>query len=239
MGRVRVILCDRHRIENSILEEALQMRDVLLLRLLLGLRDIHECQQRELLRPDGVTVMRRALAQLLVQFPGARLRHEHRRIAEAEFGRDLEWVSIDPLVPLGPEPALMGRMAPDGDVAAFEAKASELSGHQVPDNKPVMGERLFEIESGIINNWLSDVGRDCTTELFPVLPERVGQKAGTSVLGKGSGLDSVKLWPKEKGFDITDEGKLNEILTKIKAKSLDKKGLLDEGEFRQIVESVK
>ncbi len=115
----------------------------------------------------------------------------------------------------------------------------ELSGHAVPDNKPVMGERLFEIESGIITNWLSNVGQDHTTEIFPYRPELVGQKAGTSVLGKGSGLDSVKLWLKEKGMEVSDDEKLNEILSKIKQRSLEKKGLLGEAEFREIVESIR
>lgn len=115
----------------------------------------------------------------------------------------------------------------------------ELSGHSVPDNKPVMGDRLFEIESGIITNWLSNVGQDNTTEIFPYRPELVGQKAGTSVLGKGSGLDSVKLWLKEKGVDITDEDKLNQILAKIKQRSLETKALLGEAEFKEIVESIR
>lgn len=114
----------------------------------------------------------------------------------------------------------------------------ELSGHAVPDNKPVMGERLFEIESGIITNWLSNVGQQHTTEIFPYRPELVGQKKGSSVLGKGSGLDSVKLWLKEKGIDITDEEKLNTILARIKQRSLEKKGLLSEAEFQEIVNGV-
>lgn len=114
----------------------------------------------------------------------------------------------------------------------------ELSGHSVPDNKPVMGERLFEVESGIITNWLSNVGQEHATEIFPYRAELVGQKKGTSVLGKGSGLDSVKLWLKEKGIDITDEATLNQILAKVKQRSLEKKALLEESEFREIVESV-
>lgn len=113
----------------------------------------------------------------------------------------------------------------------------QLSGHNVPDNKPVVGERLFQIESGIITNWLSNVGSN-STEIFPFRPELVGQKSGSSVLGKGSGLDSIKLWMRERGLDTSDEARLNSILAKVKQLSLEKKRLLDEAEFTKIVESV-
>lgn len=113
----------------------------------------------------------------------------------------------------------------------------DLSGHAVSQNKPVVGERLFEIESGIITNWLSNVGKD-VTEIFPYRPELVGQQPGKSVLGKGSGLDSIKLWLKAKNITVNDERQIGEILVKVKQQSLEKKGLLDDAEFQAIVDSI-
>ena len=36
----------------------------------------------------------------------------------------------------------------------------KLSGHRVPKNRPVVGEQLFEIESGIIASWWQNCGQD-------------------------------------------------------------------------------
>ena len=57
----------------------------------------------------------------------------------------------------------------------------DLSGVPQPANRPVTGDRLFAIESGIIATWVKE-------------RQRVGQQktyGARIVLGKGSGLDSV------------------------------------------------
>src|ERR1700687_6025292 len=43
----------------------------------------------------------------------------------------------------------------------------QLSGHAVASNRPVVGEQLFQIESGIIASWFQNCGDEYTTELFP------------------------------------------------------------------------
>ena len=73
-----------------VLEEALQVDDVLLLGALLRLGDVDEGQQRQLVGPQGVAVVGGALAQGLVELAGALLGDEHRRVAEAELGGDLD-----------------------------------------------------------------------------------------------------------------------------------------------------
>ena len=69
----------------------------------------------------------------------------------------------------------------------------ELSGHAVPLNRPVVGEALFQIESGIVATFFQNSGQEHLTELFPYHQELVGQPAPGTVLGKGSGIDSVKM----------------------------------------------
>lgn len=111
----------------------------------------------------------------------------------------------------------------------------ELSGVQQPSNRPVTGERLFHVESGIITTWFKNVGDEDLTEAFPYRPELVGQSYPQVVLGKGSGLDSVALWLDRHGIEDAETSEIEEILREVKARSLEKKGLLADDEFLAIV----
>jgi len=106
-----------------------------------------------------------------------------------------------------------------------------------PSNRPVIGERLFNVESGIITSWVKNVGDANLTEAFPYRPELVGQPRPQIVLGKGSGLDSVAIWLDRFGVTATSE-EMGALLLDVKAKSLEKKGTLDDDEFLAIVDNV-
>ncbi|HEY6629578.1 MAG TPA: pyruvate carboxyltransferase, partial [Acidimicrobiia bacterium] len=114
---------------------------------------------------------------------------------------------------------------------------AELSGVTQPGNRPVTGERLYNVESGIITTWVKNVGDDLT-EPFPYRPELVGQPAPEIVLGKGSGLDSVGIWLGKHGIYDAETKEIEAILAEVKGKSLAKKGLLDDEEFLEIVRQV-
>ncbi|HSJ84989.1 MAG TPA: pyruvate carboxyltransferase, partial [Acidimicrobiia bacterium] len=104
---------------------------------------------------------------------------------------------------------------------------AELSGVTQPGNRPVTGDMLFNVESGIIATWVKNVG-DELTEPFPFRPELVGQAAPKIVLGKGSGLDSVAIWLGRHGIHDAEIKEIETILTEVKGRSLAKKGLLDD-----------
>src|SRR5262249_45951108 len=70
----------------------------------------------------------------------------------------------------------------------------ELAGVPVAPNRGVVGDRIFNVESGIITTWVKNVGVEHLTEAFPYRPELVGHSGPEIVLGKGSGVDSVGLW---------------------------------------------
>ncbi|MBV9504162.1 MAG: pyruvate carboxyltransferase [Acidobacteriia bacterium] len=110
----------------------------------------------------------------------------------------------------------------------------ELSGHAVPSNRPVVGDALFQIESGIIASWFQNCGADQPTELFPYRPELVGQPAAKVVLGKGSGIDSIKTALKNMGVTASDDEAL-QVVAAVKEFSLERKRLLTPEEFRSIV----
>lgn len=112
----------------------------------------------------------------------------------------------------------------------------ELAGVPVPPNRGVVGDRIFHVESGIITTWVKNVGQEHLTEAFPFRPELVGQSAPEIVLGKGSGIDSIHIWLEKVGLDPADEEEALELLAQVKLASLQKKGLLDETEFKALVE---
>ena len=112
----------------------------------------------------------------------------------------------------------------------------ELSGHKVPANKPVVGEQLFQIESGIIASWFQNCGSEYATELFPYRWDVVGQPPAKVVLGKGSGIDSIKAALKNMGVEASEEEAMS-VVVAVKEFSLRHKRLLTEAEFRSVVES--
>ncbi|HEX9693134.1 MAG TPA: hypothetical protein VGA22_13660, partial [Gemmatimonadales bacterium] len=66
----------------------------------------------------------------------------------------------------------------------------------------------------------------------------VGQPPAEIVMGKGSGIDSIKAWLADMGIEASDEDALK-MTAAVKAYSLKNKRLLTEMEFRKIAEDVK
>ncbi|MGD0131833.1 MAG: pyruvate carboxyltransferase [Bryobacteraceae bacterium] len=113
----------------------------------------------------------------------------------------------------------------------------QLSGHKVASNRPVVGEQLFQIESGIIASWWQNCGKDNPTELFPFHWDVVGQPPAKVVLGKGSGIDSIKAALKGIGVEANDEEAM-QVVVGVKEFSLEHKRLLTDDEFRSVVAKV-
>jgi isopropylmalate/homocitrate/citramalate synthase len=111
----------------------------------------------------------------------------------------------------------------------------ELSGHSIASNRPVVGEQLFQIESGIIASWWQNCGDQYTTELFPFRPEVVGQAKPKVVLGKGSGIDSIKNALSKMGVQASEEDAMKVVMA-VKEFSLKHKRLLTEDEFKSVVD---
>jgi isopropylmalate/homocitrate/citramalate synthase len=110
----------------------------------------------------------------------------------------------------------------------------QLSGHAVASNRPVVGDALFQIESGIIASWFQNCGVENATELFPFRWDVVGQAPAKVVLGKGSGIDSVKAALKNIGVAASEEEAMK-VVVAVKDFSLRHKRLLTDAEFRNVV----
>ena len=114
---------------------------------------------------------------------------------------------------------------------------ADLSGVAQPGNRPITGDMLYNVESGIIATWVNNVGDDLI-EPFPYRPELVGQPDPEIVLGKGSGLDSVAFWLGKHGIYDAEIKEIEAILAEVKGRSLAKQGLLDVDEFLDVVREV-
>jgi isopropylmalate/homocitrate/citramalate synthase len=122
-------------------------------------------------------------------------------------------------------------------LAPLARLVNELAGVSQPSNRSVSGSRLFDVESGIISTWVRNVRDKDLTEAFPYLPSLVGQDGPRLVLGKGSGADNVVEALERLGMSASNEQR-DEMLRRVKRRSLELHGLLLDGDVRAIAEEV-
>jgi isopropylmalate/homocitrate/citramalate synthase len=120
---------------------------------------------------------------------------------------------------------------------ALSKLVRDLSGTQIPSNRPIVGENLLNVESGIVTSWVRRCREENPLELGPFVPSLVGQRPIEVVMGKGSGVDNVVDWLERIGAEASQEQR-EAIVLKVKEASIKKKGLLDQEEFKRIYESV-
>ena len=105
------------------------------------------------------------------------------------------------------------------------------SGYALAPWKPVTGENLFVRESGAVAAQFHD-----PPAIEPYASQLVGAQRGL-VLGKKSGLDSIRIKAEELGLDVPEDARA-ELLAAVKAKAEKKRGLLTVAEFRSLAKRV-
>lgn len=110
----------------------------------------------------------------------------------------------------------------------------DISGMPIPPNRPIVGDTLFNIESGIIISWLKNLDEDKLLELTPFHPDLVGQKAPEPVLGKNSGIDSVAIFLDKLGIKASQE-EMESLVREVKEKSYQLHRTLTLDEFKALV----
>jgi isopropylmalate/homocitrate/citramalate synthase len=113
------------------------------------------------------------------------------------------------------------------DTSKFRSLAQlvqERSGHWLPTNAPIVGDRLFDIESGIVAGFWQRCGAEYPLELFPFHWSEVGHQVPQVVYGKGSGLPSLQALQGEAAS--MPEARQRELLAAIKQTAIDQKSLL-------------
>jgi isopropylmalate/homocitrate/citramalate synthase len=113
-------------------------------------------------------------------------------------------------------------------VRALAGLVEELSGTPLPPWKPVTGANLFTRESGAVAAQFHD-----PPAIEPYASDLVGAERGI-VLGKKSGLDSIRIKTAELGLDVP-EGDFPAILEAVKRAGVRKRGLVTDAELRRIV----
>ncbi len=113
----------------------------------------------------------------------------------------------------------------------------QLAGLTQPSNRPIVGDTIFTMEAGIITDWYHNVGDDHFLEVFPFVPELVGQERESVILGKKSGAASIDIWLEKMAVDA-DKEQRTEILKRVKLMGIQRKGPITELDFRAIVDQV-
>jgi isopropylmalate/homocitrate/citramalate synthase len=112
---------------------------------------------------------------------------------------------------------------------ATSARVRELCGYSLAPWKPAVGETLFRRESGAVASQFHD-----PPAIEPYSAELVGAERAI-VLGKKSGLDSIRIKVAELGLDVPEE-RWPELLAAVKRLGADKRGLVTDDELRRIVD---
>ncbi|MPN43241.1 hypothetical protein SDC9_190800 [bioreactor metagenome] len=113
----------------------------------------------------------------------------------------------------------------------------EIAGISVRPNRPIVGDTVFHIESGIVTSWWKNCIDNCPTELGPFLPSLVGQKPIEICMGKKSGVPNVEIWMKDLRMEIPDKDRVKEILDEVKAMALRTGRNITKEEFKAIADS--
>lgn len=111
----------------------------------------------------------------------------------------------------------------------------QFSGINFPPQKPIVGDAIFNIESGILASWWRRLEEmNLPLEMFPFMPKFVGHEDIKVVLGKKSGIDSIFYKAEKMGIKI-DQKQAEEVLLKLKKLSLARKGILSDEELSILI----
>ncbi len=115
-----------------------------------------------------------------------------------------------------------------GKLREVSALVRSLGGYELEPWKSVVGENLFVRESGAVAAQFHD-----PPSIEPFSSTLVGAERRI-VLGKKSGLDSIRIKAEELGLDVSEE-KRAAVLEAVKRVGTDKRGLVTDDEFRALV----
>jgi isopropylmalate/homocitrate/citramalate synthase len=117
------------------------------------------------------------------------------------------------------------------EIRKTSALVRRTAGHQLEPWKPVVGENLFMRESGAVASQFH-----IPEAIEPFSADLVGAKREI-VLGKKSGLDSIAIKAKQLSISLTTEQQ-QAVLAAVKRAGVEKRGLVSDAEFSNIVRQV-
>jgi isopropylmalate/homocitrate/citramalate synthase len=111
------------------------------------------------------------------------------------------------------------------------ARVRELSGYELEPWKPLVGDTLFRRESGAVASQFHD-----PPSIEPYSSELVGAERAI-VLGKKSGIDSIRIKATELGLELTEDDERT-LLATVKSRGAEKRGLVTDEEFAELARAV-
>src|SRR4051812_37224086 len=112
-------------------------------------------------------------------------------------------------------------------VRGFAERLQALSGYELEPYKPLVGENLFRRESGAVASQFHD-----PPAIEPYSSDLVSAERGI-VLGKKSGIDSIRIKADELGLELDDDEQ-RELLVRVKELGTKKRDVVTDEEFRQL-----
>ncbi len=109
------------------------------------------------------------------------------------------------------------------------SRIRELCGYDLAPWSPLVGENLFRRETGAVAAQFHD-----PPAVEPYSSSLVGATRGI-VLGKKSGVDSIRIKAVELGLDVPEE-RYRDLLEAVKSRSIANGGLVSDEEFRELAE---
>jgi len=116
-------------------------------------------------------------------------------------------------------------------VRGFSERLRVLSGYSLEPYKPLVGDNLFTRESGAVASQFHDPPAIEPYSSGLVAAER------RIVLGKKSGIDSIRIKAEELGLDLDDDAQ-RDLLSRVKELGAEKRGLVDDDEFRRLADGL-
>jgi len=113
-------------------------------------------------------------------------------------------------------------------VRALAGRVRELSGYALEPWKPLVGENLFRRESGAVASQFHD------PEAIEPYSSKLVDADRSVVLGKKSGIDSIRIKAAALGLDVPDDAQ-PALLEAVKKLGAAKRGLVTDDEFRRLV----
>src|SRR6185503_15738190 len=112
-------------------------------------------------------------------------------------------------------------------IRSVSERVRELSGYALEPWKPVTGDTLYRRESGAVASQFHD-----PPSIEPYSSELVAAERGI-VLGKKSGIDSIRIKATELGLELPEE-RYADVLARVKELGTRKRGLVTDDEFREL-----
>jgi isopropylmalate/homocitrate/citramalate synthase len=111
-------------------------------------------------------------------------------------------------------------------------RVRELSGYQLEPWKPLVGDTLFRRESGAVASQFHD-----PPSIEPYSAEVVAAERAV-VLGKKSGIDSIRIKAEELGLVLSEEDE-RALLEAVKARGAEKRGLVSDEELAELARALR